>query len=90
MTTLTPLPDLTEVPRTPARAPARTRIAAYRRTPRDLFRAVVYLVITLAVLVPTILARSAILGFEQDLGGEHRGVLRTEHRCPIRPAERHG
>ena len=67
MTTLTPLPDLTEVPRSPARAPARTRIAAYRRTPRDLFRAVVYLVITLAVLVPTILARSAILGFEQDL-----------------------
>jgi len=67
MTTVTPLPDLDTVPPVAPRPTPRTRIASYRRTPRDLFRAVVYLVVTLAVLVPTLLARNAILGFEQDL-----------------------
>jgi len=39
----------------------------YRRTPRDLFRTIVYALVTLVLLVPTLWTKDAILGFERDV-----------------------
>ena len=68
MTSIAPLPDLDAIPAVSAPTPvSESRILGYRRTPRDLFRTIVYAFITLVLLVPTLWTKDAILGFERDL-----------------------
>ncbi len=69
MTSIAPLPDLDAIPPAPVPAtePETARLLGYRRTPRDLFRSIVYALITLVLLVPTLWAQDTILAFERDL-----------------------
>ena len=68
MTSIAPLPDLERDSGGVAPTPAsESRILGYRRTPRDLFRTIVYAFVTLVLLVPTLWTKDAILGFERDV-----------------------
>lgn len=67
MATVAPMPDIDALAPGPAEEPPSSRLVGYRRTPRDLFRALVLLVLSLLLLVRALVAQDEILGLERSL-----------------------
>lgn len=67
MAIVAPIPDLEALAPGPEDEPTRARLVGYRRTPRDLFRSLVLLAVSLVLLVRALVAQDEIAGLERSI-----------------------